>query len=135
LIVESALQNTVTAFQRNAEALFARVAPTTKVRRNAFQNLAEGSALWTSAVGHGYEKHLTDLEMETLTTAFQQRHLLAHTQGVVDDDYIRRTSDARYKSGQRLTIKREAVADTLTLVEQLTRGLGQEAKGNTSSTT
>ncbi|WP_333986740.1 hypothetical protein [Burkholderia cepacia] len=68
LIVESALQNAVTALQRNAEALHARVAPTTKIRRNAFQNLAEGSTLWVAAIGHGYDKHLTAVEMEQLTT-------------------------------------------------------------------
>ncbi|WP_435608067.1 hypothetical protein [Pseudomonas knackmussii] len=129
LIVESALQNAVTAFQRNAEALYARIAPTTKIRRNAFQNLAEGSALWVAAIGHGYDKHLTAVELEQLTMVFQQRHLLAHTQGVVDDDYIRKTGDTRYKSGQRLVIKREAVAEALTLVEQLTHGIREDAKG------
>jgi len=129
LIVESALQNAVTAFQRIAEALYARVEPTTKIRRNAFQNLTEGSALWAAAIGHGYDEHLTVVEMEQLTKFFQQRHLLAHTQGVVDDDYIRKTGDTRYKSGQRLVIKREAVAEALTLVEQLTRGIREDADG------
>lgn len=128
LIVESAMQNAVTAFQRIAEALYWRIAPATKIRRNAFQNLAEGSALWAAAIGHGYDNHLTAVEMAQLTTVFQQRHLLAHTQGVVDDDYLRKTSDTRYKSGQRLVIKREAVTEALTLVEQLTRGMREDAK-------
>ncbi|TBU72476.1 hypothetical protein DNK06_20295 [Pseudomonas daroniae] len=66
--------------------------------------------------------------MEYLTKAFQQRHLLAHTQGVVDDDYIQETADIRYKSGQRLVIKREAVTEALNLVEQLTNGIRQDAK-------
>ncbi|MEE5079121.1 hypothetical protein V2K58_06265 [Pseudomonas alliivorans] len=67
--------------------------------------------------------------MEKLATSFQQRHLLAHTQGVVDDDdYIRKTVDTRYKSGQRLVIKREAVAEALGLLEQLTHGIRQDAK-------
>ncbi|APG05615.1 hypothetical protein BJI69_18030 [Luteibacter rhizovicinus DSM 16549] len=123
LIVESALQNAVTAFQRIAEALHARIAPTTKVRRNAFQSLAEGSALWTAAIGHGYEKHLSAVEMEQLVMPFQQRHLLAHTQGIVDVDYIKKTTDARFKIGQRLVIKRETVAEALTLIEKLTHGL------------
>lgn len=118
----------MTAFQRVAEALHARIAPTAKARRNAFQNLAEGSVLWAAAIGGGYDKHLTAVEMEQLTIAFQQRHLLAHTQGVVDDDYIRKTGDTRYKSGQRLVIKRDAVAEALNLVEQLTYGIRQDAK-------
>ena len=128
LIVESALQNTVTAFQRVAESLHARIAPTIKIRRNAFQNLAEGSALWAAATGDGYDKHLTAVEMGKLTTAFQQRHLLAHTQGVVDDDYIRKTDDMRYKSGQRLVIKRKAAVEALNLIEQLTHGIRQDAR-------
>lgn len=128
LIVESALQNVVTAFQRNTEALYARVMPTTKIRRNAFQNLTEGSDLWVAAIGHGYDQHLVTVELEQLTTVFQQRHLLAHTQGVVDDDYIRKTGDTRYKSGQRLVIKRESVAEALTLVERLTLGIREDAK-------
>lgn len=128
LIVESALQNAVTAFQRNTEALYTRVAPTTKIRRNAFQNLAEGSDLWVTAIGHGYDKHLVTVKLEQLTTVFQQRHLLAHTQGVVDDDYIRKTGDTRYKSGQRLVIKREAVAEALTLIEELTLGIREDVK-------
>lgn len=66
--------------------------------------------------------------MAQLTTVFQQRHLLAHMQSVVDDDYIKKTSDTRYKSGQRLAIKREAVTEALTLVEQLTRGMREDAK-------
>ncbi|MNM74056.1 hypothetical protein D3C81_858060 [compost metagenome] len=119
----------MTAFQRIAEALHARIAPAAKTRRNAFQNLAEGSAHWAAAIGGGYDKHLTAVEMEKLTTSFQQRHLLAHTQGVVDDDYIRKTGDTRYKSGQRLVIKREAVAEALGLLEQLTHGIRQDAKG------
>lgn len=129
MIVEGALQNAVTAFQRLAEALHARAAAATKVRRNAFQNLSEGSALWIAAVGHGYDRHLTVAEMEELATAFQQRHLLAHTQGIVDDDYIKKTGDTRYKAGQRLVIKREAVAEALILVEKLAAGLRHDAQG------
>ncbi len=40
LIVESALQNAITAFQRHTEAIYTRIAPTTKIRRNELQNLA-----------------------------------------------------------------------------------------------
>ena len=128
LIVESALQNAVTAFQRVAEALHERIAPTAKARRNAFQNLSEGSALWAAAIGCGYDKYLTSIEMKQLTMVFQQRHLLAHTQGVVDDDYIRKTGDIRYKLGQRLVVKREAVVEALKLVEQLTFCIRQDAR-------
>jgi len=70
--------------------------------------------------------------MEQLQLVFQQRHLLAHTQGVVDDDYIRKTGDTRYKSGQRLVIKREAVVEALNLVEQLTFCIRQDSRDKVS---
>lgn len=81
-----------------------------------------------AATGSGYDKHVTGVEMQQLTMAFQQRHLLAHTQGVVDDDYIRKTGDIRYKSGQRLVVKREAVAEALNIIEKLTNGIRQDSK-------
>lgn len=49
-------------------------------------------------------------------------------QSVVDDDYIEKTSDTRYKSGQRLAIKPEAKTEALTLVEQLTRCMREDTK-------
>ena len=36
-----------------------------------------------------------------LNRYFQQRHLLAHSQGVVDDDHIRKSRDAARKPGRR----------------------------------
>lgn len=39
-------------------------------------------------------------------------------------------ADPRYKCGQRLVIKREAVSEALTLVEQLTHGIREDAEVN-----
>ncbi len=46
LIIENGLQNAVTAFKRYAEALYACHPSAPETRRNAFQNLNEGSDLW-----------------------------------------------------------------------------------------
>lgn len=123
LIIENGLQNAVTAFQRCAEALFASIASNPKHRRNAFQNLAEGSQLWQAAGGSLYAGHLTDEELRRLSRAFQQRHLLAHTQGIVDDDYVAKSGDARYRLGQRIVVKAETVLDAVDLIEKLIIGL------------
>jgi hypothetical protein len=64
-----------------------------KGRRNAFQNLGDGSALWYGVSGKHYVDYLTPAEVSTLTRLFQQRHLLAHTGGIVDQDYIARSGD------------------------------------------
>lgn len=123
LMIENGLQNAVTAFQRCAEALFASIASTPKPRRNAFQNLAEGSQLWQAAGGSPYAGHLTDEELRRLSRTFQQRHLLAHTQGIVDDDYVAKSGDTRYRPGQRIVVKAETVLDAVDLIEKLIAGL------------
>ncbi len=79
LIIENGLQNAITAFQRYAEALYADRFPLLPApRRNAFQNLSEGSALWQGASGKQYGDYLTTAELNLLTKYFQQRRLLAH---------------------------------------------------------
>jgi hypothetical protein len=123
LIVENGLQNAVTAFQRYAEALYSRFASAMPPRRNAFQNLKEGSDLWHAASGKHYTDYLTSTEAVTLARLFQQRHLLAHTQGIVDTDYITRTADSSYRVGQRLVIRKDAVRECLLLIEKLTLGM------------
>lgn len=135
LIIENGLQNAVSAFQRCAEALFSTIPCTGKVRRNAFQNIAEGSALWMSAIGTSYETHLSSTELSRLRIAFQQRHLLAHTQGVVDADYVTKTGDIRYQPGQRVVVRVEAVRDTLDLIEKLIDGMRRDASAGTGSRT
>lgn len=119
LLVENGLQNAVTAFQRYAEALYARHPSAATPRRNAFQNLAEGSDLWQAAFGKRYSDHLDATELAALSRMFQQRHLLTHTQGLVDQDYLARSGDTAYRLGQRLVVREAAVRECLTLIEKL----------------
>ncbi len=127
LLIESGLQNAVTAFQRFAEALFERQPNPQRVRRNVFQNLAEGSVLWQTAYGSAYQGHLTPAELSTLGRYFQQRHILAHKEGLVDDDYIAKSADTAYRAGQRLVLRDAAVRDCVELIEKLATGMARDA--------
>ena len=127
LLVEDSLQRSVTAFQRYVEALYARQPDPPKARRNVFQNLDEGSSLWRTAFGNGYDAHLGADDLAALKRCFQQRHLLAHREGLVDMDYIARTDDTGYREGQRLVIREAAVRYYLALVEKLAGGLAKDA--------
>jgi uncharacterized Zn finger protein (UPF0148 family) len=121
-ILENSIGRIVGAFQRIAETFFDRTpaATTTRRRKNVFQNLTEGSALWRVATGKGYEHLLTSSEMDDLLRLFQQRHLLAHCEGIVDQDYITKSGDTTYAIGQRLVIQDEAVGRLVELVSKLT---------------
>ena len=81
LIAENGLQSAGTAFQRYAEVLYTRYSSLPPLRRNAFQNLRDGSDLWFAASGKHYGNYLATADIASLTRFFQQRHLLAHTQG------------------------------------------------------
>jgi RNA polymerase subunit RPABC4/transcription elongation factor Spt4 len=127
IVIENGLQNAVTAFQRVVEAMFAELPAPPKARRNAFQNLTEGSTLWQKATGQGYHAHLDDPDLDRLGRAFQQRHLLAHRQGLVDEEYVTKSGDTRYRPGQRFVLRAEAVTEAVDLVEKLVTGLRSDA--------
>ena len=124
LIIENGLQNAVTAFQRYAEALYAtRYSSLPAPRRNVFQSLSDGSSVWHTASGKQYSGHVTTAELHAITRYFQQRHLLAHRQGLVDAEYIARSGDTSYREGQRLVVRAESVRECLTLIEKLASGM------------
>lgn len=130
LLIENALQTIVTAFQRYAEALYASLPNAAPARRNAFQSLVEGSSLWQATIGKVYADHLAPAELNALQRAFQQRHLLAHTQGIVDADYRNKSGDTRYQIGQRIVIREKTVREVATLITKL--GVGLLADANAS---
>ncbi|QIG94465.1 MULTISPECIES: hypothetical protein [Bradyrhizobium] len=123
MLTEDSLQRLVTAFQRFAEALYDKKPGQPKLRRNVFQNLEEGSRHWQSTFGNGYDVYLSPEELAKLNRGFQQRHLLAHREGLVDADYVAKTRDTNYREGQRLVIREAAVRECLALVEKLGAGL------------
>jgi len=110
-IVENSLARTVGAFQRVTEALFERVPGSRSIhcRKNVFQSIAEGSELWRVTIGKRYDDLLTPAEMVDLVRFFQQRHLLAHCEGIVDQEYTTKSVDQTYAVGQRLVVRVEAV--------------------------
>lgn len=128
LLVENALQNAVTTFHRYAEVLYTRYPARPRARRNAFQSITEGSELWHGATGKRYGDYLDGRELASLIRLFQQRHLLAHTQGLVDEDYIKRSGDTSYREGQRLVVREVSVQECLGLIEKLASAMAGELR-------
>lgn len=129
LCIEMGVQHSVTAFQRFAETLYARFPNAPRARRNAFQNLTHASELWFAATGHRFEDYMTEEEMKAVIRVFQQRHLFAHTQGIVDAAYIERTGDTAYRIGQRLVVNEGSVRSCVRLIEKLAGCMASECNG------
>lgn len=120
-LIENSLDRLVGAFQRLSEALFEKSpnAANIKRRKNVFQNLAESSALWQQATGKRFEDFLSTTEMDDLVRLFQQRHLIAHRDGIVDQEYLNKSGDTIYSVGQRLIIREQSVLNLANLVSKL----------------
>jgi hypothetical protein len=123
--LESSLVKLVGAFQRVSEAMFGKLANAGNVKRgkNAFQSLSLSSALWKQETGKGYEDLVSPDVLERLSRVFQQRHLLAHREGIVDQEYIDKTSDTTYAVGQRLVIREDIVLSTANAIQALGNAL------------
>lgn len=117
-LLEKAIQDTVMSFQRLSEQLYQRRSGKV-ARRNAFQNLDAGSDLWKAEIGHGFVDLIGQIKFDQLKIYYQQRHILAHNQGIVDQDYIDRSGDKAYKVGQRILILNSSVLEFAELIEEL----------------
>jgi hypothetical protein len=125
LILEQSIVRLVGAFEHYTEVLFATLptAPTAKVKRGSFQRLGDASDLWERAVGKGYHALLTPQEMASFVRLVQQRHLLTHTSGIVDADYLTKSADLTYTIGQRVIVREPDVLTLAAIVGKLADAL------------
>ncbi len=109
LMQETNMVKLVTAFERFAEASFKALpnAGDFRLVHSQFQKLPQSSALWEEAIGVRYESMLTPNEWAELQRYFQQRHVLVHNDGIVDEGYLKKTGDQYgvvVANGQKPTI-------------------------------
>jgi len=124
-IIEDSLNRLVASFQRFAQAMFESLlnASQFNLRKNVFQSLSEGSDLWRKACAKGYDDMLSAAEMADMNRLFQQRHLISHRDGIVDQEYISRSGDTTYAVGQRLVVQEASVLRLADVCSKLARGL------------
>ena len=59
-----------------------------EISPNTFQNLDAGKKLWNGLFNESYADWLPEPQFNRLNTLFQRRHLLQHTEGIVDKKYL-----------------------------------------------
>lgn len=118
-LLESSISDLVIALQRVCECVYPQLQNSKPLKQNVFQRLNDGSVLWKELTGEGYEDWLTPIEMKKLRICFQQRHLLQHKDGIVDQEYISKSGDSSYLIGQRIVINKSNVLDYVRIVEKL----------------
>lgn len=111
-LIETGISDCVTAFQRYCEVTYSNHSKAkNKIASNAFQRLDESEKLWDELIGKSYSNWLKPKELKRLKILFQRRHLLQHTQGMVDQKYLDKTGDKKYKLNQKIVIKEKDVIE------------------------
>lgn len=118
-LIETSLNDCVIAFQFNIEEVFKSRFPSVSIPFNLFQRIDEGNQFWKQHQATGYVDILTNTELGKLRLYFQKRHLLSHTDGIVNSKYIAKAGDTSYAVGQRIVVKKNEVEDCLSLVEKI----------------
>jgi len=68
-------------------------------------------------------------DLERLRRLFQKRHLLAHSDGIVDQRYVNESGDSTFKVGQRITVSMSEVDDIVIVIGKFVAGLRNAVNG------
>ena len=117
---ETCISDGVVAFQIYCSGLYAKFGTESST---AFQRLEQGSNIWKESIQMGYEDWLNSNEMKSLNILFQKRHLLAHSDGIVDSKYITKSGDESYQVGQRIVVTDRDIDCLIKCLEALGQGL------------
>ena len=71
------------------------------------------------AIGESHNTWLTTEELKKMRKYYQQRHLLAHNNGIVDEEYLRKSKDDKYNVEQRIIIDKQDVIEFTNIIKKL----------------
>lgn len=91
--------------------------------RGVFQRLDDLDVLFGQHCGTIISVLVPANVWNRLQTVFQQRHVLAHRQGIVDDEYVQRVPHARQQVGQRLVLGRADAVQAMDALEAVVRAV------------
>ena len=122
------IKEVVTLFEVFARDQFVRRVPQHEAivkakGRGIFQRLDDVDALFAEHAGTAISAAVAEDTWEHLQVVFQQRHILIHRQGIVDEEYLRRVPTAPQKVGQRLVLARSDAEQALDALEAVVRAV------------
>lgn len=117
-LVGDALENVVSAFDG-----FGREVCSKKATDIAFQSLPGARRKVQDAFAFDFADGLTADDWNSACRVFQKRHLLAHKMGVVDEDYLKKTSDTGAVVGRKIRVDSDEVTATVRIIEILGKRL------------
>jgi hypothetical protein len=128
-LIENALEDCVSAldgFGREVCRVHAKTSiDPAKAVNVSFQNLEGARQHMNGLFKVDLTTALTDEEWKAAAQAFQKRHLLSHTMGVMDDEYVRRSGDPYAVVGRKVSIDAGEVRQLAQIIGKLGRYLSE----------
>lgn len=124
--IEEGIKECVTTFETYCKTVYMRFCPSADLRQGVFQRLVDGSGLWKNLLGYGYDNWLDTVEMARLMVLFQDRHLLIHHKGFVDQDYLSKVANSPYKLGQKIVISQANVMELISLIRKIVKNIREQ---------
>ncbi len=122
-LIADALENAISAFdgfgREACRISFAKATVPTKVESVSFQNLGGAQKNLLQLFSFDLARGVQPQEWEFAQRCFQKRHLLAHRMGVVDEAYMKATSDLSAVVGRKVSIDASEVKSLTTILRQL----------------
>ncbi|MBI4849895.1 MAG: hypothetical protein HY808_15200 [Nitrospirae bacterium] len=126
-LIEDGLENAVSAFDGFGRAscfAFADKASNKEQAKDiSFQNIVNAKNRVQTLYGFNLAEPLDDEQWAFVARCFQKRHLLAHTMGVIDEDYIKKANDPSAVLGRKITIDAEEARQLINLLDIVGRNL------------
>jgi Zn ribbon nucleic-acid-binding protein len=133
-LIENALGTCVSAFDGFGREICrvneANSLDPAKTKNISFQSLEGARSNLQAAFDLDISACVTEQDWTSATRGFQKRHLVAHKMGVVDDEYLRKTSDPEAVVGRKIVVSRTDV----TTVAGVLQAVGQYMASNMGST-
>jgi len=132
-MVENALEDCVSAFDgfgREICRLHAeKSAEPAKVAKVSFQNLDGAKHNLYALFNVNLSSRVTDEEWKAAVRGFQKRHLLSHTMGVIDEEYVRKSGDVQAATGRKIKVDAEEVRELVRIVRKLAHEVSTALRG------
>ena len=127
--LEDTIGNMISAFQKFASCKYDELSGKAS-RVNDFQIVEKGSRLFHEETGKSYSNWLSADELFFMNVMFQQRHLLEHNNGIVDQKYLDKSKDDSYTIGQRVVVKEVDAYKLLSILKKLGNEIINIQKGD-----
>lgn len=126
-LIENALEDCISSFDgfgrevcriNNSKAKFPN-----KTLKISFQSLDGANANIQQYFGFRLENEIDNEEWESANISFQKRHLLTHTMGIIDDEYVRRSGDSSVIVGRKVIVTADEVLKLIPTIEKLAESM------------